>query len=174
MKFSKSNSRSSKYNAALEREWKDTSLLIIDEISTVSCQLLGRVHERLNEISSRPKKKGEFFGGMHVLMCGDFHQIPPVSEVPLYARKATAKAAKGEHAMMGWSAWQSVKEAAFLTQQMRLRTDASNPREQAWQTAVQHVRNFDVQPEDKQTLINTAIRTVKALTGLDLSPCTQW
>jgi hypothetical protein len=27
---------------------------------------------------------------------------------------------------------------------------------------------------NKQTLINTAIRTVKALTGLDLSPCTQW
>jgi hypothetical protein len=25
-----------------------------------------------------------------------------------------------------------------------------------------------------QTLINTAIRTVKALTGIDLSPCTQW
>jgi hypothetical protein len=25
-----------------------------------------------------------------------------------------------------------------------------------------------------QTLINTAIRTVKGLTGIDLSPCTQW
>lgn len=25
-----------------------------------------------------------------------------------------------------------------------------------------------------QTLINTAVRTVKALTGIDLSPCTQW
>jgi hypothetical protein len=27
---------------------------------------------------------------------------------------------------------------------------------------------------NNQTLINTAIRTVKALTGIDLSPCTQW
>lgn len=27
---------------------------------------------------------------------------------------------------------------------------------------------------NSQTLINTAIRTVKALTGIDLSPCTQW
>ncbi len=27
---------------------------------------------------------------------------------------------------------------------------------------------------NKQTLINTAIRTVKALTGIDLSPCNQW
>ena len=25
-----------------------------------------------------------------------------------------------------------------------------------------------------QTLINTAIRTTQALTGIDLSPCTQW
>jgi hypothetical protein len=25
-----------------------------------------------------------------------------------------------------------------------------------------------------QTLINTAVRSVKALTGIDLSPCTQW
>ncbi len=25
-----------------------------------------------------------------------------------------------------------------------------------------------------QTLVNTAIRTVKALTGIDLTPCTQW
>jgi hypothetical protein len=25
-----------------------------------------------------------------------------------------------------------------------------------------------------QTLINTAVRTVRSLTGIDLSPCTQW
>ena len=28
--------------------------------------------------------------------------------------------------------------------------------------------------KNTQTLINTAVRTVKALTGIDLSPCTQW
>ena len=28
--------------------------------------------------------------------------------------------------------------------------------------------------KNTQTLINTAMRTVKALTGIDLSPCTQW
>ena len=27
---------------------------------------------------------------------------------------------------------------------------------------------------NSQTLLNTAIRTVKALTGIDLAPCTQW
>ena len=28
--------------------------------------------------------------------------------------------------------------------------------------------------KNTQTLINTAIRTTKALTGIDLTPCTQW
>lgn len=29
-------------------------------------------------------------------------------------------------------------------------------------------------PNDPQTLINTAIRTTKALTGIDLSECPKW
>ncbi|KAG5358681.1 ATP-dependent DNA helicase pif1 [Yarrowia sp. E02] len=52
-----------------------TDCLIIDEISMASKQLL----ERVNAIAQRLRKNDRPFGGMQVIFCGDFHQLPPVS-----------------------------------------------------------------------------------------------
>eukprot|EP00929_Paragymnodinium_shiwhaense_P078494 TRINITY_DN40700_c0_g1_i1.p1 TRINITY_DN40700_c0_g1~~TRINITY_DN40700_c0_g1_i1.p1 ORF type:complete len:596 (-),score=129.01 TRINITY_DN40700_c0_g1_i1:91-1827(-) len=58
------------------RRWVMTTLLAIDEISMVSGRLLdtldtvGRIIRRCH---NRP------FGGLQLLFCGDFHQLPPVA-----------------------------------------------------------------------------------------------
>jgi len=63
-----------------QEQWKCISLLIIDEISQVTCDVLLLVSERLKIIrqSSKP------FGGLGVLLIGDFFQLPPCFGTPLY------------------------------------------------------------------------------------------
>lgn len=59
----------------LSKRWSGTSVLIIDEVSMMH-------HFRfdlLDRIARRMKKTDKPFGGMQVVLCGDFFQLPPVS-----------------------------------------------------------------------------------------------
>jgi len=51
-----------------------TDVLIIDEISMVSASLL----EAFDEIARASRNNPKVFGGMKVIMVGDFYQLPPV------------------------------------------------------------------------------------------------
>lgn len=53
---------------------KDSSVLIIDEISMLSHNHLDLVDKVVREI----KSKDVPFGGMQVVLCGDFFQLPPI------------------------------------------------------------------------------------------------
>ena len=64
---------------------KDLTLLIVDEISMVSRVVLSQIHMRLrewrlaneqNELAAQP------FGGLAVILAGDFGQLPPVAISP--------------------------------------------------------------------------------------------
>ncbi len=65
---------SSEQLAALRRAWKDVGLLIIDEISMVSRQLLGIVSRRLSLILDNEAD----FGGLRVVIMGDIQQLSPL------------------------------------------------------------------------------------------------
>lgn len=54
--------------------YMETQTLIIDEISMVSSALL----ENLNKIAKIARGRGIFFGGIRVIVVGDFFQLPPV------------------------------------------------------------------------------------------------
>jgi ATP-dependent DNA helicase PIF1 len=54
--------------------WLETSVLIIDEISMLEPNLW----DKLNGIAKGLRKDDRFFGGMQVVVCGDFFQLPPV------------------------------------------------------------------------------------------------
>lgn len=56
------------------RRWLYTSVLIIDEISMMSPALL----EKLNFIGKQIRNSNKPFGGMQLIFCGDFCQLPPV------------------------------------------------------------------------------------------------
>ena len=55
-------------------------LLIIDEISFVGSNFFGRLEQRLREIMA---EKDLPFGGLAVLLLGDFFQLPPVAATSL-------------------------------------------------------------------------------------------
>ena len=55
--------------------FKDTKLLVIDEKSMVSAIQLYQIDQRLRE--AKPENADLPFGGIHVVMMGDFVQLPP-------------------------------------------------------------------------------------------------
>jgi hypothetical protein len=61
---------------SLRAAWKNVGLLIIDEISMVSRPLLNCVSRRLSLIQNNDA----VFGGLLVVMLGDFLQLPPIPQ----------------------------------------------------------------------------------------------
>jgi hypothetical protein len=71
--------------AQLQKKLKDIKYLIIDEKSMLGLRQLSWIDDRLRE--AFPNKNEEFFGGLNILLVGDFFQLPPVLQKPLYYDK---------------------------------------------------------------------------------------
>ena len=54
--------------------WTNIDILVIDEISMMSKQLF----ELINLIAQKIRKSSRLFGGIQLICCGDFHQLPPI------------------------------------------------------------------------------------------------
>lgn len=64
-------------NRKAKRNWLDTDVLVIDEISMIDGELFLKLDYIGRDIRRNHKKP---FGGMQVIICGDFYQLPPVSK----------------------------------------------------------------------------------------------
>jgi ATP-dependent DNA helicase PIF1 len=62
-------------NKRAARRWIDTQLLIVDEISMVAPELLEKLDCVARRIRKRPHQP---FGGLQLVLAGDFCQLPPV------------------------------------------------------------------------------------------------
>ena len=65
--------------------WMSVRVLIIDEVSQVTASLLKLVSDRLKLLTGN----NAHFGGIAVLLMGDFFQLPPVFGQPLYAARGS-------------------------------------------------------------------------------------
>lgn len=54
--------------------WRKTEVLIIDEISMLS----GEIFDKLDGLARQIRNSNKFFGGIQLVTCGDFAQLPPV------------------------------------------------------------------------------------------------
>ena len=62
-------------NGRAKKNWKTTDLLVIDEISMATPDLL----DKLDALGKRIRRNPKPFGGIQLLLVGDFYQLPPVS-----------------------------------------------------------------------------------------------
>jgi ATP-dependent DNA helicase PIF1 len=67
----------------IQEEFRGVDLLIIDEKSMVSLTMLEHINQRLRE--ARPEHATKPFGGLSLILMGDFAQLPPVGDRALFA-----------------------------------------------------------------------------------------
>ena len=69
--------------ADLQKKFKDTQVLIIDEKGMVGLGRLAQINKRLKQ--AKPEQQELPFGGITILLSGDFRQLPPVLDLALYS-----------------------------------------------------------------------------------------
>lgn len=65
-----------KKNKKAKRRWKTIKVLIIDEVSMID----GELFSKLDFIARNIRNSSEPFGGIQLIVCGDFYQLPPVPQ----------------------------------------------------------------------------------------------
>ncbi len=82
----------------LKLRWGHVSLLIIDEVSFVSCSFLSTIESQLRSL----RKGDATFGNVGVLAVGDFMQLPPVQELPLMGPNTNDGRIRGHDGLSLW------------------------------------------------------------------------
>ena len=62
-------------NRYKKKSWKETDILIVDEVSMMSLKLV----ELLNLVGKEIRRSNRPFGGIQIIFSGDFYQLPPVA-----------------------------------------------------------------------------------------------
>ena len=116
-------------------------LLVIDEVSLVSAEFLGELSSALKLKRNSPLP----FGGLAVLFCGDFYQLPPVSGLALYDTSDAATTAS-QSAQAGFASWHLLSHVVMLTTNYRAAGDPE------WMALLRRIRSHAVEPRDLATL----------------------
>lgn len=61
-------------NKKIKERWQSLNVLIIDEVSMIN----GNLIDKLDWIARRLLDASKPFGGIQIVLCGDFYQLPPV------------------------------------------------------------------------------------------------
>lgn len=91
----------------------------IDEISMIGCKMLYKISEALIEAKGNTSP----FGGINLIVAGDFAQLPPVGESRLTASIDTSQTRQtskhGQENVFGKFLWLSINKVVILKQSMR-------------------------------------------------------
>lgn len=63
-------------NSKARSRWKNTDILVIDEISMLSAEIF----DLLSFVGTQIRHDSRPFGGIQLVLCGDFFQLPPIGE----------------------------------------------------------------------------------------------
>jgi len=62
-------------NKLTSSRWQRARALVIDEVSMIDCDLF----DKIDYVARQLKTAGRPFGGLQIIVCGDFFQLPPVT-----------------------------------------------------------------------------------------------
>lgn len=97
-----------KKNQKARNRWLRTKVLVVDEVSMVD----GDLFDKLEEIARQIRNNGRPFGGIQLVVTGDFFQLPPVPE-------GGNREAKFSFSAASWST--SIQHTILLTHVFRQR-----------------------------------------------------
>ncbi len=149
----------------LQQHLTGVKYLIVDEMSMVGRKLFGQVDNRLRQ--AFPHHSNEVLGGCSCILFGDFGQLPPVMDLPLYTTVPRSSLSD-----LGRSAYQLFDKAIVLDQVMR---QCGEDQEQvAFRNILIRLRNAELTKMDWQCLMKQTPARVSNLsdfaTALRLFP----
>jgi len=113
----------------LQQSFATMQYSVIDEMSMVGRKLLGQVDRRLHQIF--PHYSSKTLGGCSFLLFGDFEQLPPVMDLPLYTTSSSSTIS-----VIGSPAYRTFDCAVVLDQIMPVRTGLKSNSIQGYPHAV--------------------------------------
>ncbi|KAG5876122.1 hypothetical protein JTB14_036162 [Gonioctena quinquepunctata] len=96
--------------------WRKCKHLIIDEISMVD----GSYFEKIEEVARRVRRNDKPFGGIQLILCGDFFQLPPIMK----PKPGQSKMASPKFCFQT-KAWESCRLTSFELKRVHRQNDES-------------------------------------------------
>ena len=93
----------------LQTKFKNCGLLVIDEKSLFGQRTLILIDKHLR--AARPQKQDQIFGGLSIILLGDWKQLAPIGDKSLYSRSATSAA--------GFNLYREFKDTIFFNRIQR-------------------------------------------------------
>lgn len=125
----------------IRRRLNDVDLLFIDEVSMVSCRQLYQISWRLSKAMNTPDQS---FGGLGVILAGDFAQLPPAGprNYPLYSSSvgllSNGNSAEQQENAIGKSLWHTFTTVVML--EMNMRQQGMSNEDVAFRLALKNMR----------------------------------
>ena len=124
-----------------QHQWRNIKLLIIDEKSMIGRAMAGKIDSRLRQIMA-----DEIMGGIGVLLFGDFAQLPPIGDSPLYSSKIPLKPLQ----IAGRDVYISFNQSVTL--QHIFRQQGDDPVSQHFRDLLLRQRTYSITQEDYNLL----------------------
>lgn len=138
----------------IQQQLSSVKYIIIDEMSMVGRRLFGQIDRRLRQ--DFPHCANQLFGGCSVLLFGDFGQLPPVLDLPLYTTDT-----RSELSDQGRAAYLHFNKAFTLTQVMH--QAGQEPEQVHFRDILLRLRNGEVTIDDWKHLMNQTPTQVQDL-----------
>ena len=150
----KDTSLSNESKAKLQQFWQHISYLVIDELSMLAKKFLALLSRNISiakMVEGQPAKN-ESFGGINVILCGDFHQFPPVATSPTEALYFPSNPERDSaESQSGRAIYEEFTTVVILQEQMHV-TDP------VWHDFLVHLRNGRVK-EEHISMLRTLVIT---------------
>jgi len=102
----------------LSGEFQHVRTIFVDEVSMIGCTLCNTLNCTLKNLKNEKDKP---FGGLTMIFAGDFHQLNPVSNDPLFAKPSPEQKSNYTNALAGYIAFNSINKAVILRTQHRIK-----------------------------------------------------
>ena len=116
---------------ALQDAFEGVKYVVIDEMSMMGQRTFGYVDLRLRQATG---ELNEFFGGLSIILVGDFGQLPPVGDAPMYVQPNTSSLRQ-----RGYVAYRQFTDVVVLERVQRQVGDSAS--QCRWRDVLWKVRN---------------------------------
>ncbi|KAJ3567450.1 hypothetical protein NP233_g6363 [Leucocoprinus birnbaumii] len=138
--------------------------IFLDEVSMVSCSSMYQISKRLSEITGEHSRA---FGGLNVILAGDFAQLPPTGGKSLYHQSppiCPRMSLEDQENIIGKLIWHQVTTVVLLEENMRQTADS--PADRNFRSCLENMRYTCCTAQDISFLES---RTAKLKSAIDIS-----